>query len=210
MLWPDEKLTSDQLAEELLKRLLEGMGIRAELEIRRREGNLILSIEGCSEAGRVIGRDGNTLYQLQYLLDLMLMKKLGTRTNVLVDVEGYRERRKDKLTAEAKDAATQVKRKGKPVTLEPMHAADRRTVHVALRDDPMIETSSINEDRETGMKSVRISLRKKAPPPPRAELPEGRDEPDLPEDREEAQPFEGREEEEPFEGREETQDAGQF
>ncbi|MDP2898834.1 MAG: KH domain-containing protein [bacterium] len=194
MLWREEKDASEQLAEELLKRLLQGMGIAAELEIRRREGNFILSIEGCGEAGRVIGRDGNTLYQLQYLLNLMLMKKLKSRMNVVVDVEGYRERRKDKLTAEAKEAATKVKRQGNPVTLEPMHAADRRTVHLALRDDPMIETSSINEDRETGMKSVRISLRKEAFRPQKTELPEGREEADLPEDREETEPFEAREE----------------
>jgi spoIIIJ-associated protein len=201
MLWREEKDASEKLAEELLKRLLQGMGIAAELEIRRREGNFILSIEGCGEAGRVIGRDGNTLYQLQYLLNLMLMKKLKSRMNVVVDVEGYRERRKDKLTAEAKEAATKVKRKGKPVTLEPMHAADRRTVHLALRDDPLIETSSINEDRETGMKSVRISLRKEAFRFQKTELPEGREEADLPEDREET---------EPFEPPEETEDGGQF
>jgi predicted RNA-binding protein YlqC (UPF0109 family) len=181
MPWPEEQETGERLAEELLKRLLQGMGIAAQLEIRRREGTFILSIEGCSEAGRIIGRDGNTLYQLQYLLNLMLMKRLKTRMNVAVDVEGYRDRRKAKLTAEAKEAAKTVKRRGRPVTLEPMHAADRRTVHLALRDDLMIETSSGEEDRETGMKSVRISLRKEAFRPPKPQPSEHPDEADLPE-----------------------------
>ena len=185
MPWPEQHETSERLAEELLTRLLQGMGIAAQLEIRRREGTFILSIEGCNEAGRVIGRDGNTLYQLQYLLNLMLMKKLKTRLNVAVDVEGYRDRRKAKLTAEAKEAARIVKRKGRPLTLEPMHPADRRTVHLALRDDPMIETSSSDEDLETGMKSVRISLRKEAFRPPKPRPPEHPDEADLPEAREE-------------------------
>lgn len=205
MPWPEQQETSERLAEELLTRLLEGMGIAAQLEIRRREGTFILSIEGCSEAGRVIGRDGNTLYQLQYLLNLMLMKKLKTRMNVAVDVEGYRDRRKDKLTAEAKEAAKTVKRKGKPVTLEPMHAADRRTVHLALRDDPMIETSSSDEDRETGMKSVRISLRREAFRPPRSQLAEHSDEAGMPETREETDLSEEHTEMEPFQREEETE-----
>lgn len=206
MPWTDEQETSERLAEELLTRLLQGMGIAAQLEIRRREGTFILSIEGCSEAGRIIGRDGNTLYQLQYLLNLMLMKRLKTRMNVAVDVEGYRDRRKAKLTTEAKEAAKTVKRKGRPVTLEPMHAADRRTVHLALRDDPVIETASSDEDRETGMKSVRISLRREAfrPPtthpsehPDEAELPEAAEEPGEPEGFGETQSLEGHEETKP-------------
>jgi spoIIIJ-associated protein len=158
MLWTEED-SRESLAEELLKCLLEGMGINAQIEIRQREGNLILSIEGCTEAGRVIGKDGNILHQIQFLLNLMLMKKLKSRMNVVVDVEGYRERRRKKLISQAEEAARRIKRTGKPIILEPMHSADRRIVHLALKDDPLLETISIDENRETGMKSVRISLR---------------------------------------------------
>ncbi len=163
-----EKDNQETLAEELLRRILGGIGISAQIEIHRREGNLVFSIEGCPEAGRLIGKDGNTLHQLQFLLNLMLMKKLKSRANVVVDVEGYRERRRSKLIREAGEAARKVKHRGKPITLEPMHAADRRIVHLALKDDPTIETTSVNEDRETGMKSVKISLRQGpgAPPAP--------------------------------------------
>ncbi|NQT84175.1 KH domain-containing protein [bacterium] len=161
MLRSEEKDSKESLAEELLKRLLDGMGVSAQIEIRRREDGFVLCIEGCSEAGRIIGRDGNILHQIQFLLNLMLMKKLKFRMNVVVDVEGYRERRQTKLLSQADDAARKVKRDEKPVVLEPMHAADRRIVHIALRDDPLVETSSVNEDRETGMKSVRISLRRR-------------------------------------------------
>lgn len=172
MLWPNEKDEKESLAEEFLRRILGGMGIAAEIEIRRREEKFILSIEGCTEAGRVIGKDGNILHQIQFLLNLMLMKKLKTRMSVVVDVEGYRERRRMKLLNQAKEAARKVKRIEKPVVLEPMHAADRRTVHIALREDPLIETTSVNENRETGMKSVRISLRRKeASRPKETELP---------------------------------------
>jgi len=165
---PEQK-SEETLAEELLKRLLAGMGISAQIEIRRREENLVLCIEGCNEAGRVIGKDGNVLHQLQHLLNLMLMKKLKTRETVLVDVEGYRDRRLRRLTARAQEAANKVKQRGNPIILEPMHAADRRIVHLALKDDSQIETTSVNEDRETGMKSVRISLHQEEPPPPPAE-----------------------------------------
>lgn len=163
MVWPEGKNNTESLAEELLRRILDGIGVSAQIEIRRREGSLILCIEGCSEAGRVIGKDGNVLHQIQFLLNLMLMKKLKSRMNVVVDVGGYRERRRKKLVSIAREASRKVTRKGKPVVLEPMHAADRRIVHLAIKDDPLIETTSVDEDRETGMKSVRISLRQKAP-----------------------------------------------
>jgi spoIIIJ-associated protein len=166
MLGSEERDNKELLAKELLHRILDGMGISAHIEVRRREGNLVLSIEGCPEAGRIIGRSGNILHQIQFLLNLMLMKRLKTRMNVAVDVEGYRERRENKLMAEADDAAKRVKREGRPVVLEPMHAGDRRTVHLALKDDPLIQTMSVDEDRETGMKSVRISLLPEAPPAP--------------------------------------------
>ncbi len=161
---PEEKGAEETLAEELLRRLLAGMGVSAQIEIRRREGNVVLCIEGCNEAGRVIGKDGNVLYQLQFLVNLMLMKKLKTRQTVLVDVEGYRDRRRTRLVARAQEAANKVKQRGKPILLEPMHPADRRIIHLALKDDSLIETSSVNEDRETGMKSVKISLHEEKPP----------------------------------------------
>lgn len=166
MHWSEEKDDKELLAEELLRRILDGMGVSAQIEIRRREGSLVLCIEGCSEAGRIIGRDGNILHQIQFLLNLMIMKKLKSRMNVAVDVGGYRERRRRKLISQAHDAVAKVKRQGKPVVLEPMHAADRRIVHLALRDDPLIETNSVNADRDTGMKSVRISLRRNTAAPP--------------------------------------------
>lgn len=165
MLLSNEKNSYESLAEEFLRRILDGMGVSAHIEIRRRKENLVLSIEGCSEPGRIIGKEGNTLHQIQFLVNLMIMKKLKSRMNVMVDVEGYRERRRQNLLSRAQNAVKKVKDKGKPVLLEPMHAADRRIVHLALRDDLLIETTSVNEDRETGMKSVRISLRRRTPPP---------------------------------------------
>jgi spoIIIJ-associated protein len=159
MVGPEEKDHGEVLAEDLLRQILEGLGVSAQIEIRRREDALVLCVEGCPEAGRLIGKDGNILHQLQFLLNLMIMKKLKSRMNVVVDVGGYRERRRKKLITRARDAARKVNSGGKPVILEPMHAADRRIVHLALRDDPGIETLSVKEDRETGMKSVKISLR---------------------------------------------------
>ena len=166
MLESEEKDNQESLAEELLRGILDGMGVSAPIEVRRSEDSLVLCIEGCSDAGRIIGKAGNTLHQIQFLLNLMLMKKLKTRMNVAVDVEGYCERRRQKLLSQAQEAARRVKGDGKPMILEPMHAADRRTVHIALKDDSLIETISVDEDRETGMKSVRISLRPEMPTAP--------------------------------------------
>lgn len=143
--------------EQVLRPLLRGLGIDAFIEIRHREEGTILSLEHGAESGRLIGKDGHTLAAIQYLVNLLAAAKFGVTRTILVDCSGYRERYKSGLDQTAKNAARTVQHTGKPVTLKPMTAADRRLVHTALRDWEGIETISVDEDPETGLKRVRIA-----------------------------------------------------
>jgi predicted RNA-binding protein YlqC (UPF0109 family) len=143
--------------EDVLRPLLSGLGIDAYVEIRHREEGTILSLEHGTESGRLIGRDGHTLEAIQYLVNLLVGKRFGLRRTLLIDCSGYRERHRANLERMAKEAGRQAQRTGQPVTLEPMVAADRRTVHTALRDWSGLETVSVDEDPETGMKRVQIT-----------------------------------------------------
>lgn len=97
------------------------------------------------EAGNaaiLIGKHGRTLDALQFLIRKIIRKKTNTRVRISFDVEGYRDRRKASLTQMALRLGEKVKRSGKPATISPMNAYDRRIVHIALRDDASVRTQS--------------------------------------------------------------------
>ena len=96
--------------------------------------------------GALIGRKGERLSALQHLVNLMLSRKLGSWTRVLVDVEDYRGRRERQLREIAMRAAEKVRESGKMLQLEPMPALERRWIHLALRDNPDVATQSIGEE----------------------------------------------------------------
>jgi spoIIIJ-associated protein len=96
--------------------------------------------------GALIGRKGERLSALQHLLNLMLSRRMGAWTRVLVDVEDYRGRRERQLVDLAKRAAERVIQSGTMLQLEPMPALERRWVHLALRDVPGVATQSIGEE----------------------------------------------------------------
>ena len=97
----------------------------------------------------LIGRHGRTLEALQTLFSLLVSKRLGFRYPVVVDIEGYKSRRHDKVTSMAKSAAARAVRQHGSVSLPPMNAYERRLVHIALRDNVNVETHSegIDPDR---------------------------------------------------------------
>jgi spoIIIJ-associated protein len=101
-----------------------------------------LTVHGGNTA-LLIGKHGRTLDALQYLVQKAVQNKQRTDSRVTVDVEGYRERRKESLTQLALRLGEKVKRSGKPATINPMNAYDRRIVHVALKDDTTIRTQSM-------------------------------------------------------------------
>ncbi|UCG83105.1 MAG: single-stranded DNA-binding protein, partial [Dehalococcoidia bacterium] len=91
------------------------------------------------------GRRGETLSSLQYLVNLITSRHFKSRVGVVVDVEGYRQRRYESLRFLARRLADQVKNTGRSVTLEPMSAGERRVIHLELRDNPHVTTQSIGQ-----------------------------------------------------------------
>jgi len=109
------------------------------------EGEIILDVVG-GDLALLIGRHGRTLDALQALVSAITNRQLGFRYPVVVDVEGYRHRRRQKIEDIARRAADRASRQHIPVRLRPMTAYERRVVHVALRDDRRISTASEGED----------------------------------------------------------------
>ena len=144
----------DELAEmaaELLAKVVELMGFEADIVTSWQEPDeedsqpyLLLDIQG-DDLGALIGRRGETLASLQYLLRLMVNQRLRQWKNIVVDVEQYKQRRVTQLTQLAQRMAQQVVDSGRSVTLEPMPANERRIIHLALRDHPQVFTESIGE-----------------------------------------------------------------
>ncbi len=128
-----------------LAELLHQMGFEATLEEREFEGGLMLNIV-TEDSGRLIGRKGQTLAALQFVLNRILYKEDDHAQKVTLDVAGYRAAARDELVQKALAAAEKVRRWGDVIELEPMSAFDRRIVHRALREDPDIETHSIEID----------------------------------------------------------------
>jgi len=110
------------------------------------------------DAGRLIGRQGQTLSDLQYITNRLIFQQDTNAPKVMVDVGGYRAQAREALVKKAKDAAEKVRRWGDTVELEPMTAFDRRVVHQALKDDPDVETHSVEVD---GTDKKAILLRSK-------------------------------------------------
>ena len=139
------------LASEMLLEMVSLMGLDARVEGSQRqeededEAAIYLNLIG-DDLGDLIGRHGETLSSMQYLVRLMVNQKLHRWTNIVVDVDGYKDRRADKLTQMALRMAAQVVETGKSVSLEPMPANERRLIHIALRDHPQVHTESIGED----------------------------------------------------------------
>jgi spoIIIJ-associated protein len=104
----------------------------------------VLDIHG-EDLGLLIGRRGDTLASLQYMVNLIVSRKIKAQQLVGIDVEGYRRRREESLRGLALRMADRVRRTGRSVTLEPMPANERRIVHLTLADDPDVLTVSMGE-----------------------------------------------------------------
>ncbi len=139
-----------EAGKQILERLVELMGYDANVEVTT-GATAKITVYGADEdekeaLGALIGRKGERLSALQHLVNLMLSRKMGTWTRVLVDVEDYRGRRERQLIEVATRAAERVNETGQMLQLEPMSALERRWVHLALRDVDGIATQSIGEE----------------------------------------------------------------
>ncbi len=108
------------------------------------EGELILDITG-DDLAVLIGRHGKTLDALQFLVSAITVRTIGFRYPVVVDVEGYKGRQREKLESIAHNAANKAARQNRSVKLRPMTPYERRIVHIALRDDDRVDTASEGE-----------------------------------------------------------------
>ena len=131
-------------AQEVLTNLLEKMGLEVEVSVREGDDPMTLDVKG-ENLGILIGRRGDSLGSLQFMLNVILSKQFRTWPRVVVDVEGYRARREQSLSSLGQRVAERVRRNRRPFTLEAMPASDRRIIHLALRDRSDIETYSIGE-----------------------------------------------------------------
>jgi len=147
-----EELTDEELdqvadvATSVLTEVLAGFGVTANIEEYEGDvGEIILDIVG-DDLGILIGRHGKTLDALQTVVAAITNRKAPFRYPILVDVAGYRYRRKAKLEEIAKRAADRAARQGRPVKLRPMSSYERKVVHMALRDDRRVMTASEGEE----------------------------------------------------------------
>ena len=125
-----------------LEKIMELLGFTATVEEQSMEDGILLDVK-TEDSGRLIGRQGQTLADLQYIANRLIFQQDPAAPKIMVDVGGYRAQARDALVKKAKDAAEKVRRWGDVVELEPMSAFDRRVIHQALKDDPGVETASV-------------------------------------------------------------------
>jgi spoIIIJ-associated protein len=125
-----------------LEKILQLLGFSVSVEEHRMEDGILLDVK-TDDTGRLIGRQGQTLSDLQYITNRLLFQQDPSAPKIMVDVGGYRAQAREALVKKAKDAAEKVRRWGDVVELEPLNAFDRRIIHQALKDDPGIETHSV-------------------------------------------------------------------
>jgi spoIIIJ-associated protein len=143
----DEELSPAEALEDLLEEVTAGLGLDADIEIDERDGVLTGRVEA-SDAGLFIGRHGQTIDAVQHLAQRIVFPEGPSPVRVVVDANGYRDRRAETLRADADDAAEEAVSLGKPVELAPMPASERRIVHEYLRERGGVETHSEGNEPE--------------------------------------------------------------
>ena len=142
-----------RITRETVEELLERMNIEADIDAHWGTADtpgkikpLHVEIHG-DDLSVLIGRRGKTLGALQYITRLIVGKELKRPVSVMIDVEGYRERREQQLRRLARRMASQALEMSRTMSLEPMPAYERRIIHIELRDDPQVETLSVGEGK---------------------------------------------------------------
>ena len=125
-----------------LTQVLQLLGFDVTVDEHQMDDGVLLEVK-TEDSGRLIGRQGQTLADLQYITNRLLYQLDPAVAKVMVDVGGYRAQAREALVKKAKEAAEKVRRWGDVVELEPLNAFDRRIVHQTLKDDPGIETHSV-------------------------------------------------------------------
>jgi len=150
---------------ETLQKMLDGLGLQTKVELFGMDGSTLLHI-ATVEPGRLIGKHGQTLSQLQFLLNRILQRGNPDAPRVIVDCERYRERQRDDILKKVLEAADRVRRWGDSVKIGPFNAFDRRVIHQHMERDRELEAVSDGEGDEAGMKRMIIRVRVAPSVPP--------------------------------------------
>ena len=152
------KSSVEDTAKDFLKDVFEAMNLAVVVNVKYDEANNSMDIDlSGDEMGVLIGKRGQTLDSLQYLVSLVVNKGVDNYIRVKVDTENYRQRRKDTLENLAKNIAYKVKRTRRSVALEPMNPYERRIIHSALQNDKYVTTHSEGEEPH---RKVVVTLKK--------------------------------------------------
>lgn len=142
-----EKIDVEAVAGKFLTDVFKAMGMTVNTDIKYNESLSSLNVElSGDDMGVLIGKRGQTLDSLQYLISLVVNRGTGEYIRVKVDTENYRERRKETLENLARNISYKVKRTRRPVSLEPMNPYERRIIHSALQNDKYVTTHSEGEE----------------------------------------------------------------
>jgi spoIIIJ-associated protein len=141
-----EEISADVIEQgkEVLERLVDAITSGATVQATQNEDKILYDVSGGNTA-LLIGKRGQTLEALQYLVEKIVNKKNDQRVKIQVDVEGYLSSRKERLGALALRLGEKVKRTGKPVTAGQFNAYDRRIIHVVLKEDKDLRTHSLGD-----------------------------------------------------------------
>lgn len=132
-------------AKQFLTDVLKSMGMEATIEVQLVGDTLNIQLEG-PNMGVIIGRRGQTLDSLQYLVSLVVNKNRDNYLKVFIDTENYREKREETLVRLANKMARKVKKIGKTLVLEPMNPYERRIIHSSLQGNPYVQTFSEGDE----------------------------------------------------------------
>jgi spoIIIJ-associated protein len=150
---PDKPIDQDDLdpveaLEELLDEIVDGLGLEVKIEVDdEEEGVLTGRVEG-EDVGLFIGRHGQTIDAVQHLAQRIVFPEGPSSVRVVIDANGYRERRAEALRGDADEAADEALRSGQPVELDPLPPSERRIVHEYLRERGEVTTHSEGNEPE--------------------------------------------------------------
>jgi spoIIIJ-associated protein len=143
---------------EIIRNIMNYMNLNGEIKLRNTRSGPVYSIEG-ENLGAMIGKHGQTLESVQFIVNLILLRRTERKKKITIDVEGYRSRREKSLQDLAKRLADKARREKRNIVLEPMLPSERRIIHLTLQDNPNISTFSQGEEP---MRKVIISPKKRS------------------------------------------------
>lgn len=142
---PSDGETAEDIGIAFLAPIFDALSVSPRVQIEEDDEQITFSMYG-DEVGILIGRRGDTLNALQFLLSLAVNRRLNSHKRIILDCENYRQRRAETLQALAHRMADKARETGRRVSLDPMNAAERRLVHLALENEPNIKAESYGED----------------------------------------------------------------